>query len=287
MKQIQGVKTLEKKIKILTLLLAGSLLVNIYTLKRMEKLEQRILNQTSNLNGSVTIIESKMRDLSRNIREIKDKNKWVVTKEFKPDQKASSPDEIHLNMEWTFREVEKDARVFLLYRAESEHNWTKVSAENIRGNTYRASLILSPKKKYKYQITAEGNTFKTEETAEIPLQYYQPIPLSLLGTGSSGKNGKITSFEATFSQRLPVLFDFYKVKKAYAKMYKDDKLIRIVELKPVDDFPTDWSGEEILSFRCEDIESISKIVVKAEYMDGSVHEGEIYPEEKYMRDFLK
>ncbi|MEW6623063.1 MAG: hypothetical protein AB1420_08050 [Bacillota bacterium] len=35
-----------------------------------------------------------------------------------------------LHIEWTFKEIEEGANVFLLYRAGSETEWTEVPAQN-------------------------------------------------------------------------------------------------------------------------------------------------------------
>lgn len=201
-------------------------------------------------------------------------------------REASSPGEIHLGMEWSFQEIEKEAQVYLLYRAECEEDWTKVTADHVEGTTFQAPVVLLPDETYQYQVIAEGSALRASETTAIPAVYYRIPPLEMISSGGSQRNGRWLHFEAHFSQREPVLFDFYKVRTAKAKIYRDDGTSDTVELESIDDDYYAgydyYAGKEVLGFDVKMDNSITSISIEVVHEDGTMYEGEIWPDpEKY------
>jgi len=253
---------MEKRIQLLTWLVVGSLLINVYSIYRLNDVDSKVQSV-----GSVYSIGSDISRLYTMIYQIVEENKWVVNQEFKPNAGASSPQEIHLDIEWTFKEIEEDANVFLLYRAESETEWTEVPAQNKGMGTFAAPTILSPKEKYEYQAIAKGSTLRTGEIDQIPGEFYRLMPLmpSFHDFYDSERtiNGDMVKVTLQFR---PPLYDFYKPIKAKAKVYRHDELLDEFEPRLID------RGTSFdIEFELEKSEA-NYIVFELEYIDGVVIE---------------
>ncbi|SET70644.1 hypothetical protein SAMN05660297_03224 [Natronincola peptidivorans] len=277
---------MRKRIKMLTWLLVISLGLNVYSILKMERAYNNMTNQ---LHGSINnTMHNLMHDISglyRKIDEITQENRWVVSEEFIPNMEASTSEELHLNVEWSLNEVEKGAKIALLYRAKGEaEGWNQVIVNHTGGNNFSAPLILSPEKDYEYQLVSEGNIIKTNEITEIPPQHYKPSPLHYSGAGASSTNGKLLDFRISFAQREPVLFDFYKVKNVTAIIhYGNEQKVFPLKLRHIG--RTEWE----LEMGPDDLEkSITAVMLEVEYANGAVEETDFTTEVlDVMRDMVR
>ncbi|MCC5910185.1 MAG: hypothetical protein JJT76_07095 [Clostridiaceae bacterium] len=260
---------MEKKIKILTGLLAISLVLNLYSILRLGKIEN-MLSYSNHDHRMMEMFKNDIHGLYRKIDEIKQESKWIASKEFKPNEGASSPEEIHLELDVSFKELEEDAKVLLLYRAIAEgEGWTELSANKVGRNLFTAPLILSPEEEYEYQLVAEGSTVKVEEINRIPVAYYRPTPLTISGAGGSHSNNRWHQFQVSFSQNTPVLFNFYRVKDVKARIYFGDKFTTFKLEKRNIGHRYEWSLEMVP----EDLDGeITAVILEIQYADGSLEE---------------
>jgi len=167
---------MERKYRVLLWLVCISLALNVLLYFNIGRLTSEIPQETSrHLSDSLRTLESRIDGIYRDIQEKKEEKKWVQATNFIPDRYSSCPEELHLDLEWSLREVEKEARVSLLYRPE-EGDWTRVEADNLEGNNYRASLVLSSQELYQYQLLAEGESARASEIERVPAEYYRPSP---------------------------------------------------------------------------------------------------------------
>ena len=264
---------MRKRIKILTSLLVVSLLLNVYGIYRLRSIEGYLINHISRSNNDIgRMLNSEFSGLHMRLNDTIKNNLWVQSWTFSPKREESTPNEIHLNFQWVFSEVEKGARVLLLYRDKStSEGWTEEVANNVGVNSFSASLVLSPKKNYEYQIISEGNFIKTDEITEVPERYYKPMPLEFRGWGSSTSNGKLHSFQVTFGQGHgeDPLFEFYKVKSVIARIYLKDSH-RVV---PLEQRNTGISNEWDLDLQKNEVEEpIIEFILEIEYEDGTIEE---------------
>lgn len=266
------------KDKIIIALIISSILLHIYSLSligdlktQLHNVNSNVMNNTNSMNG----ISSSVGRLSRELNNLKEEKQWVKDLDFLPNIEVSIPGEIHLDVEWTFNELEKDSKAYLYYKSNSSDSWTEIAAKNLGGGIYKAPIILSPDNNYDCKVVVKGSSIKTGNTFVVPSRYYKPAPLMIRSASKSQTKGIVTNFSANFSQE-PVLFDFYKVKNAFAKVYQGKTLVNTIQLKSSNSINSN------LEFNAELNNTITSIVVEVEYGDGTKYQGEVYPDDKYM-----
>ncbi|SCY00528.1 hypothetical protein [Alkaliphilus peptidifermentans] len=261
---------MERKIKILTWLVVASLAVNVYSFLRADRMENNFIDRLNNLERNVThTLGNETRSFYYHLNELKNANEWVISKSFQPIAEVSSPNELHFDLQWTLSEVEKDANVLLLYRYKNQPDWLKVLADDIGINEFSAPLILSPDNDYEYKIVSEGSLIKATEAIEISSEYYKPTPLNNSGSGSSSSNGKLSSFDISYSQLHPALFDFYMIKDVEAKLYIDNEYesipLRVSNMYDRKEWSLDFPTEYLVT-------KPTAIILVIEYEDGAIVE---------------
>ncbi|WP_138420923.1 hypothetical protein [Aquibacillus sediminis] len=255
-----------------------SIIVNFNMLDKMEELKSQQEQTRSQVDRQ---LRYEIDHLSQQIQEINEKNEWVSDREFKAVEERSTPEEIHLDLEWTFREVESDASITVAYREEGATEWEEVEANNASGSAYLASLVLSPMHTYEYKIMSEGDTIQSTETRRIPQELYQPIPLVTRGTGSGqDANGNMTHYSAELKQIEQPIFSFFNPKTVTAFVHYEEHPTEEINV---------GADQGIWKFRVEpEDKTITSIDLRVEYENGTIHEGEIYPDEQeYMESVHK
>jgi len=274
---------MERGKKILMALLIISLVINISTFSKIGRIENKIQSLSSyisDMDRQNDYLHNSVLDLSRNLNDIKEGNKWITLEEFLLDIDSSSKDEIHLDLQWGFSDIEKDAKVYLLYGTEETEDFTKILATKYKDGIFTAPLALSPKYNYRYKIMAEGSTIKSGDIKEIPNRYYKPAPVMVnsMGYGGSGSNS-FNNFDIEVSQMEKIVFDLFKPKRIQLKVFREGRVDKVLDLKILkqdERFGTVW-GTKIESFE----NPPSSIVLEVEYPDGRIDSGEVWPEDKY------
>ena len=266
---------MKRTIKIISWLVAGSLALNIYTLSALNKMENNLtVRMERSVYNHTDILRSLVVDLHHNINSIKEASKLITSVEFKPNNNSSSPKSIHLDVEWTYRELEQGAIIVLQYREKGAAAWQKVEANQISETSFYAPLLLDPTKEYEYLLVSKGNMIRTEGISTIPSSYYQPAPIELFGSNSSSANGKLLHYTAIFSQRKPLFFDFFIVNQITAIVTTNGKDIAMPLARSTHTHYADYQAEEWeLSFDAELLKSdITNVTLKIEYANGTTQE---------------
>lgn len=270
---------MEKDNKVLVALLVGSLLLNFSSFRAVNQLKRDINQQVNHgHNSSVRLgnLENSIYALNFKFEEMKQDSRWIIKEEFIPNKETSSVDEINLELEWSFREIERDAKVYLLYSVQNSGEWKKVEAQKSAGSAYRAPLNLSPKEKYTYKIASEGNAIRSGEVKEIPEKYYRPMSLYTggIGTSTDGR-GNLMSFSTDFFQPEPSLFEFFDPKNVRVIIHYKGQESEIHDLfkgeRPYEKGVYSWNLE-IERFTTNP----SLIEYEVEYYDGTIEKEKLW-----------
>ncbi len=266
---------MNKSIKILTWLVAGSLALNVYTLSALNKMENNLaVRMERSVYNHTDFLRSLVVDLHHNVNSIKEESKLITSVDFKPNTTISSPKSIHLDVEWTYREVEQGAIIVLQYREKGSAAWQRVEASQISETSFSAPVVLDPIKDYEYQLVANGKMIRAEGISAIPGYYYQAAPLELIGSGASSSNGKLLQYAVNFTQRKPLFFDFYLITHITATITYDGKEITAPLTRPEHPHYGDYQAEEWeLNFPIEVLEGdLTNVILKIEYANGELEQ---------------
>ncbi|MFD2043342.1 hypothetical protein ACFSTA_02970 [Ornithinibacillus salinisoli] len=264
-------------------MLLGSLIVvmSISAISFIIMLNQinTIERQNNLLQNELYGMKTDINHISQRISELNESEQWILNEVFKPIEANSTPEEIHLSLTISLKEVGEGNTVHVLYKEIEKSDWKEAPANHTEGLNYRASLQLSPQKEYVYQVVSDGEISRTDEPKEIPSHIYRPAPLTIISDGMGREsNGELNSIRIELSENKP-LFSFFRTEKVIAKIYYEDKPGEEIELDEVDyGFPDEryW----LLELN-ETKENINSIYIRTEYANGSIHEGELYPNESY------
>ncbi|RXJ04139.1 hypothetical protein DS745_01780 [Anaerobacillus alkaliphilus] len=267
--------------KILIGLIIISLFINYFSFSKIGQLQERLEYMENSIRWNTDSTRSSIYDLSHQLNEQKELAKWIINEEFVPNYEESTEEAIHLYMTWAFREIETNANVSLFYRQKNSDDWIEVEALHHSGTNYRVPIVLSPFYNYEYQIVAEKSIVKSGEITEIPPRMYKPMPMMSNGYGySSDHNGNMTDFSSNIAFSEPPLFDFYKMKHGFIEAYDGDTVIRKqpfeLEYPDVETEFQQWVANIELNGK-----TVTSIRLVVEYHNGTIHEGEIWPNDTY------
>ncbi|MGF7186910.1 hypothetical protein GGQ84_003046 [Desulfitispora alkaliphila] len=269
---------MEKKIKVLTWLVIVSIALNLYSFSRLNQMENNLSTHIDrSVYNNTHWLQSQVGSIQRSISEIQEDNKWIRSIDFRANENDSSPKKINMDVEWTFKEIEKEPNVLFQYREKGQgKDWTKIPAVQKGSTNFSASVILSPDKDYEYQLVSKGNLVKSEAITDIPGQYYKPVPLRKVGAGASstGDGRKLMNYSANFAQVEPVLFDFYRIKDVKAIIITNGEQQTAVPVtESTHPYSTAHKREWILELPEELLdEDITQVILEVEYEDGTIQE---------------
>ncbi|WP_188207854.1 hypothetical protein [Alkalibacillus aidingensis] len=290
---------MSKNEKILTSLIVGSIILNLFLFFQLnQKVEEEVQMTSQNYSHQLNNINTNVSNLDHRINQIKEENEWIASREYHPNEN-STPDRQIIDLEWSFRELEEDVDVNLLYRSHEERDWEVVEATQIEGLNYRAPIEVSTHDRFEYQIVSDGTVSRSSEVQHVPEHLFRPSPLVSWSTASgSGRSGS-NFYEGFFRQSGEVVFPFHRVEEAVATVYYDDETTEDIPLE--EDERTSHEVEEEISHNSHEVQvnsiehsgdfqgwhfkvepedkMIESIDLRVEYGDGTVHEGEIFPHE--------
>ena len=254
---------MEKRVNILISLMLALLGLNIYLLFMIRD-EDPIIHCSGSSNYW------QIQELAEKIEEYQE-NRWVISRAFNPNNEASSPDALHLDLEWSFSEIEQAAPVYLLYRSKGDHDWIKIPASPGETGLYRASLVLSSQLEYEYQILAEGSIFRNSGITALPPEYYRREPLELRVFETDTSEALVLGY-----QRIP--FQIHKPKKARAWLSKDRELLQTLILEFED------SSDDFTYTRIWPLQDADQILLEYEFYDGQIYRAIIMHEHVFEED---
>ncbi|HEX7065896.1 MAG TPA: hypothetical protein VF199_12575 [Bacillales bacterium] len=276
---------MSKNMKIILGLLIGSLVVHLIALMMIYNLQETVNFQASainNLQRRLNVVGNELGRVNQSLHQMKEQDKWILSKTFTPVEAKSSPEEIHLNLQWVFRKIEKDASVSLYYRS-GKGEWRKEKAAYVNGNEYQAPLVLSPDEDYQYKIIAKGSSLVSGKTNYIPGKYYKPMPVVPSSTGySTGPDGEISNFSVSVRQLEKPVFDFYQVERIEALFYHHNDLLM---KKSMTTMPGKSPDEEVeWRARVKNFEKkLTLVKVDVTYKDGRTEQMQIWPRPQHRK----
>ncbi|MFC0559474.1 hypothetical protein [Halalkalibacter alkalisediminis] len=198
--------------KFILVLLIGSVLLNVYGLFQMKQMKMNLMDYVSSSSHG---IEHRLSSIEHELYQWQERDRWVQNIQFTRSEPTTGPDAIHVDVEWTLQEVERDAQINFLYRKGEKGNWMEVEAEWISGSMYQATIPLNAKDHYSYQISSNGSVMKGSEIGYIPTEIYQPDPLSI-GYGTTHTSGSRDIHYELFVAKYHRESDLYEVAEMYA-----------------------------------------------------------------------
>lgn len=264
--------------KITFAILGLMILMNIFYFIRLENKIERQQEQLEIYFSEM--LNQKTNSIYQEVNSIKDSNKWIADVNYDINTEESNQNEVEIEMDWTFNEVESKAEVSLMYR-EREGDWIQVEAEHLGGNRYSATLKVTPFEEYEFQIISEGQVSRTSEIQPIPSDLYRPAML-IPREQHSGDDFLIIGFEHEDQRNIPY-FDIENITATY--QYTDGSQ----ETKEIErgELPSVISGGEhntvndpgLYYVVVEPLNDVLEVSLKVEYSGGFVQEGTVYPED--------
>ncbi|ACB84304.1 hypothetical protein [Natranaerobius thermophilus] len=276
----------DSRFKLLLTLLIISLAINVYGFLRVVQLEDEITQVSHKVNNENQRMYRSINSIQENLYNLEKEQQWILSEEFSVDQEKSSPEEIIMELSWSFREIEEDADVYLEYSKDDqdEEAWERLTVVQIDDLTYSASLELDPKEDYNYRYIAKGDHTRVSEDTTLSARHYRPQP-ALPISFSSGEDpqGNIKGFDMELSNTAldgPEL-DFFNIEEAFLDVKYDTGQENSYEFEPGTRKERD---EEIPIFEIAKTfdEEVERINLRVIYNDGTVHQGEMWPQEEYI-----
>lgn len=278
---------MDRGMKILIVLLVLSFVLNLFVFTRMQETEEELKKLRSsitmmyeNLNNTIA---NKDRYINNKLDEFEKDNNWISNEEFLIDFDKTTDKEVHLKYQWSFKELEENAIVYLIYN-DKNGNYIKEEATKQNNGMYTVFLILSPNNKYKYKIMTEGSTLRVGEEKEIPEDYYKPGTISISSMSYEESSGYLSNFELEVTQKGSPISGLYKPEKLQSVIYYNNNEKETVELNIVSEsiFNNVWSAYlENFTNKPE------KINLEIIYENGHVESDEIWPKDVFSEKFKK
>ncbi|MGP4071539.1 hypothetical protein ACTWQB_03170 [Piscibacillus sp. B03] len=264
--------------KITFAILGLMILMNIFYFVR---LENKISTQQEQIQMNFgQVLNQSTNSIYREVDSIRESNKWISDVNYDINSDESDHDEVQMELDWSFNEVESDAEISLMYR-ERESDWIQVEAEHLEGNRYSATLKVTPLKEYEFQIISEGQVSRTSEIQPIPSDLYRPAML-ISHEHHSGDDFLIIGFEHEDQRNIPY-FDIENITATYQYTDGSNEKKEIVrgELPSVieDDEGYTVNDPGLYYVVVEPLNDVLEVSLKVEYSGGFVQEGTVYPED--------
>ncbi|MDF2678760.1 MAG: hypothetical protein K0Q97_3114 [Bacillota bacterium] len=275
---------MDRGMKTIIVLLILSLALNLFVFNRMQKTEEEFEKMRSsmtmmneNLNNTIA---NQDRYINNKLDEFVKENNWINNEEFLIDYDKTTDKEVHLNYQWSFKEVEEDANVYLICN-DKNGNYIKEEATKQNNGIYTVSLILSPDNKYKYKITTEGSTLRVGEEKEIPEDYYKPGIISITSMSYEENSGYLRNFELEVTQKGSLISGLYKpVKLQVVIHYNNEKDTKELNIVSESLFNNVWSAY-LENFKNKP----EKIDLEIIYENGHIESNEIWPKDVFSEKF--
>lgn len=224
-----------RRVQPVVIIVALSLLVNIYSLSRLNELQtqvNRLRNEVvypNNLNR----LESQLSNLSGQIARMETASRWVLSSSATPKAEVSSREHIFINVEWVLREVKQGAEVSLLYRPVNTESWQRIENISYDHNSFAAAIEVQPFTSYQYRIEERTKDYtQSSEVYYINEEMHSPQGYILL-TNSRGPEKKQTYLGLTLFAAGYSMYDFYRIDEIAVNYYSAGVLTTSEVLAPI------------------------------------------------------
>lgn len=272
---------MERQQRTLTLLLIIALIFGGYNSLQLRNLRQELKDSTNRNSQQISSTESSLRSaiwsINNSLAQVREDERWVYPASYAANEAASTAEKVAMEISWSFRELQRGAQVYLLYRPDTQHTsteWTRVNATAQEGAAYTATVALSPLMEYEYHIVVEGDYFRSTKPVNIPGTLYQLTPLRISSWGGNhSRDGKwIGNFQIEVEQYRVSLFEFQNPKDVFLTISREDGTTARVDASQIN---RDGYRAWLFNFPAENLVS-AKLGV--EYGDGNVYYSDIWSE---------
>lgn len=272
--KVRKESTMHIRDKFLVVLMVFILVFSIYSLTKINRLQEDIAYLSSSLHGQISSLSHQISSANYLITELTREQERVMNWDFTVDMENSSWDQVDLNLDFTLREVQSGQDVRVFYRDENGQEWINVEPQDLGGNSYRAVLTVSQQYEYQYKIMA-GNRVELERS--IPVSHYVSMPVfAEMGLSGTSKNAVL---ELYLFQPGPALNRPTRINLYY---YNQERLVKTEAIYAGEAFTGEppWQGPHYFPFN----ENFSRIDLEVVYQDGRVDKGEIWPGIEYLEN---
>lgn len=272
---------MEKKLTYVVWITILSLVLNIYTWRTLTEHKEAL----TRLNHSISYrtdnhLASQVAGLVQRVDQMREEQKWVTYTDFAADNLRSTREKIYMAADITLRETGKASKVFIRYKEVGGTTWQVAPAKHTDAASFQANLVVAAAKEYHYQVVEETSSgLKTSDVLHLPTHSYQPTPLYVGGMSHSAQKGAIHYLELAIEQPGNTILDFYRVAEVRAEFYENGVLTRTEVLLPT---AAEWGNRWQL--HVQSAQSYSRIVLEAEFADGTVQRRDIWPDFEQVRD---
>lgn len=153
-----------------------SLLIPIYrTYSMMNRMNQDIRN----INSIVSRIERDMDSIEsrvlNSVNRVIEEKKWLYDVDYSISDVSKDLQDATVTLNWSVRELSKDASMYLLYGIEDEKNhvvseWNEISAEDLGNLSYKGQLTLPFQNNYQFKVlTNDADSTISQKLTDIRL----------------------------------------------------------------------------------------------------------------------
>ncbi|QXM06911.1 hypothetical protein [Crassaminicella indica] len=226
---------MRKKEVAISIVIAILLALNIrmgYKLQEMQNSIEKVKSSVNHLDGRFSSID---RDIKMTLYDIRREHVWIIDKDYDIVNIDDKFDQAKVTFNWTFRDLGKNEKVYVLYGEENNgeiEKWSKIEAIHIGGLNYKAKAKLSYDKNYEFQVVAENkNSKKTGKLEDIDLynKLMNRIDFEVYFPTMSNSQVEVFARIQNFYRGLEKL----KIKSAKANIYYKEKLIKSVDITDV------------------------------------------------------
>lgn len=228
---------MEKNKKLLMVLAAILIFLNIITITGQKSMKREMQNQINGLYQQLSSLNSQLSSQTNQINQALNKfhedQKWVEGSNYKLLSYDENTGTIKAQVNWSFRELTPSSKVTLaigeMAQDRSVQTWKSVKADVVDNLNYTAEINISPERNYKLRVQGESSSLsRGEELMDIDLQNMMKGRMSIL-PGIHGQMGPRYENHAYVTNRFDGA-DFLKIKSAVAKVYVRDQLENTIEL---------------------------------------------------------
>lgn len=212
------------------------LLLNLILAFNISRLRSETHNTYNSLKHNITEIKNSLSSAVGSIKyEINEANKWLIGLTMKTDITRSTEDSVIVNFEFTFSEMDKDAEVYMLYRADGKE-WIWAETFLSGGLNYNSMLELDPKQNYEYQVIAESGRLRSTEILAVPedLYSYEKFDTDIIRTYDEDMK-ELQEIVISLKSRFEPPLEKLGISEIKLMAYKDNNLVDSVvyDKKPV------------------------------------------------------
>lgn len=272
---------MERKLSVIIGLLVVLLMINLWAVLKLNQVPEEAAAETEGrMSYEVHRLSNQIDNLSSTVDAIDEQLSWVQDVAFDVDEGSSDPDGIQLDVSVSLTEVHERDDVLLELRDEGDETWTEVRLD-AEGEAYTGRLLLDPDGNYQYRIVRKGEMVKTSEVSAVPMRYYQPPVLRMVGSSSSESNGRMLHYGVQLGFDGKVQVPFFDVDQATAILYEDGERVDDLPLNSRFDEQNDrevWYVDVDLDG--PPYEGVTRIDVNVVFQDGREAVRQVYPQDE-------